>query len=248
MGMFLRRFSPLYAILIARRHLDGVYVRGLEETRALLRERPVILAATHTSWWDGQLLLVVFRALGVKARFLVDAESVQAMSYLRQMGAIPLDRHGMATTVAAIEEASAWLSGPERAVWIFPQGVLRPAHARPLGLRRGVDLLARHSGAVVVPVAMVPGWRLLHLPTWAISFGAPLEPGRDLLVRLEAALVDELDALDAFFDEDRPSPELTPLIPSVVVPFEDRFGAKIYLAFSKAFGGLVAAIGRLTGR
>jgi 1-acyl-sn-glycerol-3-phosphate acyltransferase len=242
-GLFLRTASPHYAAWIARRHLDGVWVRGLDETRALLAERPVILAATHTSWWDGQLLLVLFHQLGVPARFLIDAESVEKMGYLAKMGAIGIDRASTASSIAAMEEASAWLSGPGRALWIFPQGVLRPTHVRPLGLQRGVDLLARHSGAVVVPVALVPGWRLLHLPAWAISFGAPLPPGRDLMPRLEAALITEIEALDGFFDERRQEITLTPLIPSTVVPFEDRLGARIWLGFSRVFAALRRVIG-----
>ena len=238
MGLFLRRAAPLYAMWIARRHLDGVFVRGLESTRALLDQRPVILASTHSSWWDGQLLLVLFRALGVPAAFLVDASSVEEMSYLRKMGAIPIDAGSLTSSVAAMEEAAAVLSAPRRAVWIFPQGVLRPPDVRPLGLQRGVDLLARHSRAVVVPVAMVPGWRLLHLPSWAISFGAPLEPGRDLMERLETALVAEIEELERFFDERHQDVSLEVLVPSVVVPFERRFGARVYLFFAELWGRL----------
>ena len=231
MGLFLRHAAPLYATWLVRNHLDGLWGCGLDHLREALTRGPVILAANHVSWWDGQLVLAINRHLDVQARFLVKAESVEEMPYLRHLGAIPVDRSTASGSLASLEEAAAFLTGPGRLVWIFPQGELRPPALRPLELSRGVELLHRLSKAPIVPMAWTSGWRLLHLPAWALSIGPPLS-GRDrLMARLEEALVTQLDLLDRWFLDPTSAP-LTPIVPSVVVPFERRFGAKIYLFFA----------------
>jgi 1-acyl-sn-glycerol-3-phosphate acyltransferase len=243
MGLFLRWFAPLYATWIARRHLDGVWARDLDRLREALAKGPVILAANHVSWWDGQLLLVLHRYLGVEGRFLIKADSVDEMPYIRHLGGIPIDRRSAAGALAGLEEAAAFLTGPGRLVWIFPQGELRPPHLRPLGLERGVELLHRISKAPVLPFAWVSGWRLLHLPTWAIAVGEPISGRERFLPRLEEALVQQIDALDRWL-ADPSTAALEPVVPSVVVPFEDRFGAQLYTFVARMFGALRGLLSR----
>lgn len=244
MGLFLRRFAPLYAVWIARRSLDGVFGTGLDAVREQLKTGSVILAANHVSWWDGQLMLIVNRALGVDGRFFVVANRAQELSYLRHLGGITIDRVTVGGTLGGIEEAAAFLSGgPGRLLWIFPQGRYRPAGVRPLGLERGVSLLHRMSGAAVIPTAMLPGWRELHVPSWAIGFGAPVT-GRDrFMERLETGIVEQLDALDLWFDTPDRAP-MPALVPSVIVPFEDRLGSRFYLFWARLWGAVTGLFKR----
>lgn len=243
MGLFLRTAAPLYATWIARRHLDGVWARDLDRVREALARGPVILAANHVSWWDGQLLLVVNRYLGVEGRFLVKADSVAEMPYMRHLGGIPIDRSTASGALAGIEEAVEFLSGPGRLVWIFPQGELRPPSLRPLKLERGVELLHRLSKAPVIPFAWVSGWRLLHLPTWAIGVGEPLSGRERFLPRLEEALIGQIEGLERWI-ADPSSAALEPVVPSVIVPFEDRFGARLYMFWARLFGWLRGLVQR----
>lgn len=241
MALFLNLAAPLYARWLARRHLDGVWAHGLDRAREALAAGPLILAPNHVAWWDGQLILVLNRALGVEGKFLVNADNVDRMSYLRHLGGIPIDRSSVSGSLAAMEEAAAWLDRPGRLLWIFPQGRYRPPSARPLELHRGVELLHRLSRAPVMPVGSVTGWRDLHLPAWALSFGPPIS-GRDrLLARLEEATIAELDRLERWFDH--PDDSLEAVVPSVVVPYEDRFGSRFYLFFSDLFRWLRARLG-----
>ena len=50
--------------------------------------------------------------LGDRSIFLVKADNVEKMSYLRLMGGIPIDPTSTAGSLAAMEEAAAWLDGP----------------------------------------------------------------------------------------------------------------------------------------
>lgn len=182
---------------IARRRiaaeLDGLHVSGLAAAATLLAQRPVIFAPTHTSWWDGMVVLALDEALGGQSRVLMDAQNLDRLAFFRWVGAIPLRREAPR---AGLRAAVDFLAGPGRAVWIFPQGRQRPTTVRPLGLERGVDLLARLSGAVVVPVGLSYGFREAERPAAAVSFGGALRDPVDL----EPALVGLLGANERFFD------------------------------------------------
>jgi 1-acyl-sn-glycerol-3-phosphate acyltransferase len=181
----------------AGRRLDGVWVRGLESASAALGQGPVLFAANHVSWWDGPLAVLADDRTGADSRFLVDAANLAKLPFLRWFGAVDLDRssplaarHGLNTTVK-------WLDAPGRSVWIFPQGRQRPAHRRPLDLSRGVEWLARRSGATTIPVGIQYGWRDDSRPTAVLSLGTP---GHYDLSELTYQITQEIEAADAWLD------------------------------------------------
>jgi 1-acyl-sn-glycerol-3-phosphate acyltransferase len=242
MHLFLQRASPVYARWLARRYLDGVYVKNLETVQAAVREGPVILAGNHVCWWDGQLLLVVQKALAVEGRFLVNQTSIDRLSFIAGIGGLGVDRSSVSATLASLERAASWVAAPGRALWIFPQGRYRPQSVRPLGLQKGVRVLAKLSGVPVVPVALSYHYLDQHLPAVVIAFGEPIVGQERLVERLDAALTAELDAAQAWFDDERRAP-LPALVPSAVVPFEDGIGSRIYLFFSRVFRAVRAGFG-----
>ncbi|MCO4746773.1 MAG: lysophospholipid acyltransferase family protein [Proteobacteria bacterium] len=186
----------------ARRQLDGVFASGIERTRALLAEGPVIFAANHVSWWDGPLAVLADAETGATSQFLVDAENLAKVPFLRWFGAIDLDRSSPLAARHGLKRAVSWLDGPTRAVWIYPQGRQRPAHLRPMELKPGAGWLARKTQATVIPVAVQYGWGETAQPRAALSFGAP-NPAN-----LETALAEQRVELDAFFDGTKSMPRL----------------------------------------
>lgn len=180
--------------------LDGLHVSGLDLARESLARGPVIFACTHVAWWDVFVLLLLDEALGGRGRALMDAENLDRLPFFRWVGALPLDRSGGARARSGLRDAAAWPDAPGKALWVFPQGRQRPAHLRPLGLARGIVLLARTSGAPVVPVALDYGFREGERPAAVVRFGAPLTEARDLLPALEVALADGLSHVDRFLD------------------------------------------------
>lgn len=181
------------------RALDGVWVDGLERARSACAAGPVVFCATHVGFWDGLVLLPVDEALGTDSYALMDAAQLARLPFFSAIGAVPLDRTSSATMRRGLLAAAALLDRPGRALWVFPQGRHRPPHLRPLGLGRGHALLARRTGATVVPVALSYGFRASPSPAAVLSFGQPLVRADDV-DELEAALVDGLDRADRFID------------------------------------------------
>lgn len=177
-----------------------MHVSGLQAAREVSRERPIILAANHVGWWDSFLVIAVDQALGTEGYALMDAASIRRMPYFAWLGALPLDR---SAPRAALREAAILLDVPGRAVWIFPSGMHRPAHLRPLGFQPGIRLLGRLAPqAVVLPIAIQYAFAESNVPGAWVDIGGPVsvddaEPAVTAgLTRIDQAL----DGKDAGFE------------------------------------------------
>lgn len=188
--------------------LDGLRVSGLAEAQAELGRRPLIFAANHSAWWDGVLMVALNERLGADSRVLMDAERMKAFPWFQAFGAMPLDRTATGKSHADLAAAASHLQGPGRCLWIFPQGKHRSPNLRPLGLRRGVQVVSEATEAAVIPVSIRYEFQELAVPGAYVHFGPPVEPGPALLTRLEDALIQGLDQLTASLDAAEPPLEL----------------------------------------
>lgn len=178
-------------------------LRGLllisSRVRVLHRDRlpptgPVILASNHVSHFDPPLLSVhTPRAIDWIAMRELHATG-WSRRFFRALNTIPIQRG--APDRAALREACARLADG-RVVGIFPEGGIRDggdsllAGAEPL---RGLPLLARLSGAPVLPCAIVGSERLYNMQYWKswarapvwIFFGEPIPGGVESSELLDA--------------------------------------------------------------
>jgi 1-acyl-sn-glycerol-3-phosphate acyltransferase len=198
-----------------RRTLDGLRVAGLDSARALAAERPVIFAATHVSFWDPFVLVVLDEALGTESYAVMDEVNLCRIPFFVRIGAIPMRRD---QPRAGLRAAASMLDRPGRVVWVFPQGEHRPPHLRPLRFLPGVRLLARLAppSVAVVPVGLQYAFGQSEGPVAYASFGEPLtgaEVAADAGVeRLEEAVEEELSRIDRLLAGE-PEP-FRPLVPS----------------------------------
>lgn len=190
-----------YARHRLRRDIDGVFVDGLDAVRAVVAERPVIFACNHVSWWDAFMLVTVDAAIDGGGHAVMDEANLRRLPFFAAIGAMPIDRRGGPQLRRQLAAAAATLSGPRTSLWVFPQGRQRAAHLRPLGLEPGLRLIARRSGAAVVPVSLAYPWREAPQPSLAVAFHDVVDGGRaDLLDVVEAAIVAGLERMDLAVD------------------------------------------------
>ncbi|HNC99827.1 MAG TPA: lysophospholipid acyltransferase family protein [Myxococcota bacterium] len=177
------------------RTFDGVFVAGLGETRRLLQNGPVLFAANHRCRWDAMLLIALDEALGGQGAVLMDADNLRQFSFFRALGAIPLDRRHAAATRRGLRRGQEHLKNPGASLWIFPQGRQRPAELRPLGLQRGVELLAK--GVTTIPVSFYFQFRDTFQQCIIVRFGEPVEDPAALEAALIAGQLQAAEDVDA---------------------------------------------------
>jgi 1-acyl-sn-glycerol-3-phosphate acyltransferase len=110
--------------------------------------------------------------------------------FLSRIGAFSVRRGDARSTIETFRYTRALLERSRAAVFVFPEGALRPAPVLPLRLERGVEVLARFARARCVPLAM----RYLFLederPDVLLALGQAHPPATlpELQAHLEALL------------------------------------------------------------
>lgn len=162
----------------------------IADTEHIPRTGPAIVAANHRSYFDPLAIAVALARQGRVGRFMAKREIFDAPvvgAIARAMGAIPVDR-GSGADAPLLAAAQALAAG--EIVVILPQGTIPRGEAffeTQLVGRRGVAVLARMSGAPVVPMglwgteavwprsARVPAvWNVLDPPTVRVRAGKPI--------------------------------------------------------------------------
>lgn len=174
---------------------------------------PVVLAANHTSWWDGFLLRDVQKRLRPGARLftVVLERELRRRPFLRWMGCVGVEPGNGVSVLRLFRLLRQERRRDADSVFaVFPQGRIWPSGRRPLGFERGVSVLC----SMIAPVIVVPvGIHLEPLnraaPTAFIAIGKPQTwtSGQPDCRKLEAAVEHELDRIRRFLDrhgEDAP--------------------------------------------
>jgi 1-acyl-sn-glycerol-3-phosphate acyltransferase len=183
-------------------------VAGTEAAAALPADRPLLLVANHTSWYDGFLLREVHRRVRPESplRTLMLRDELTRAPILRWIGGVgfdpshPLSLRGALRTVQAGRGQGVVLS-------FFPQGRIYPATRRPPGFHPGVEFVMRTLAPLsVLPVALHLEMGNRVRPTAWILAGEPVEvegadrggaPGEGTLsaAGLEASVASLLDRI-----------------------------------------------------
>lgn len=154
----------------------GVSLEGIEN---LPKTGPVIVAGNHVSMIEGPLVGWAVGRVRLPS-FIVKEEMFRFPPLawtLRELGGIPLDRGGRGD-VKALRSALTVLERGGCMV-VFPEGT-RSKDGKPLKPKAGVGLLARQSGAAVVPVrARNTMSALSGERPYRLTFGKPLSAPKD---------------------------------------------------------------------
>ncbi len=167
------------------------------DSRNVPVEGAAILAVNHQSYLDPLFVgASVNRLVSFMARSSLFRNRLFG-ALVRALRAYPVERDSADT--ASIRHTMALLEAGE-VVLVFPEGT-RTCDGRIGALKRGIGVLARRSGAVVVPTLVDGAFKAwprtarLPRPAWvSISFGTPLPPGaaqsdREFADRVRQALV-----------------------------------------------------------
>jgi 1-acyl-sn-glycerol-3-phosphate acyltransferase len=162
-------------------------------------DRPLVIVANHTSWWDGFLLRDVHAALrpGAPVHTVMTATELRQHRFLSLLGAVPLQPGSPSSLLRLLRTLRRGVeSTPAMTVVFFPQGRIWPSTRRPLGFQRGVEVLLRSLGScIVLPAAIHMEPLNRAAPTAFVSLGEPRScPGTGLSAsELEAAVAERLD-------------------------------------------------------
>jgi len=147
----------------------------------------VALAVPHTSNWDGLMLLMLARSIGLPMRWMVKASALRGVggAPLRALGAIPIDRARAGNMVEQMVDA--FRAHEELVLFIPPEGT----RARVDYWKSGFYHIARGADVPVAPAYLDYGRK-------RAGIGEPIVMTGDVRA--------DMDALRAFYATKDPKP------------------------------------------
>ena len=136
--------------------------------------RLVLIAAPHSSWWDGVWGMLVKVALGIDISFMGKRELfVGPLGWLvRTLGGIPVERSSTHGVVEQMSERFA--RQPKLWLGIAPEGTRKPVKK----WRTGFWHIAHAAKVPILPV-------YFHYPERTIGIGPLFQPGDDMAADLQ---------------------------------------------------------------
>ncbi len=186
-------FRP-YAMWLFRRRFDAVYYKG--------NYRPGSLDSTvwymnHYSWWDALTPFLLNESLHKQyLRAMMDEVQIRKYPFFRKLGAFSVNRTNSRHAVQSLHYAADMLTAERMALYIFPQGAIRPEMERPIQFESGLAWLYQSCPSVdFVPVATTMNTRYSDRPRLFIHSGSPVKKSTDDRAQLSMTLSDGLTGL-----------------------------------------------------
>lgn len=176
---------------------------GVENYKERDPNVPTILFSPHCNWWDGIVMYnITHRICRKEIRLMV--EELNRFPLLRRGGAYSVNKKSPQSAVKALKYSVDLLSDLRNILCIFPQGIIRPPHFRPIKFQTGLAYIAQNAvkkyGKVnLIPIGVDYCFLRDNRPEVIVDFGKRIEltdpniERHELTYQLEKALAETCD-------------------------------------------------------
>lgn len=153
--------------------------RGEETYFEAEKDVPTILFAPHCNWWDGIVLYnTTHRIFHKEIRLMV--EELNRFPLLRHGGAYSVNKKSPQSAMKALKYSVDVVGDLRNMLCIFPQGIIRPPHFRPIEFQTGLAYIAENAlkkyGKVnLIPMAVDYAFFRDNRPEVIVEFGKRIE-------------------------------------------------------------------------
>lgn len=143
------------------------------------KEIPTILFAPHCNWWDGIVMYnITHRIFHKEIRLMV--EELNRFPLLRRAGAFSVNKKSPQSAMKALQYSVDVVGDLRNMLCLFPQGIIRPPHFRPIKFQTGLAFIAQNAvkkyGRVnLIPVAVDYCFFRDNRPEVIVDFGKRIE-------------------------------------------------------------------------
>jgi len=140
---------------------------------------PSIIYAPHSNWWDGIVLYnIAHRIFHKEIRLMI--EELNRFPLLHRGGGYPVNKKSPQSAMKALRYSVEVVQDLKNLLFIFPQGIIRPPHYRPIEFQTGLAYIAqkavKKTGRVnLVPIAIDYCFLRDNRPEVIVKFGKPVK-------------------------------------------------------------------------
>lgn len=147
-------FADLIFESMLKKKFAAIRVKNLENLNKINPDKPTIIYAPHSCWWDGILAYYLNRKV-LKLDTIGMMEDLHAMPFLRKIGAFSVDKKSPKVIKESLNFAIQNLDSAKKALFIYPQGIIRPQDYTNFKFSSGISYIASNlEGVNLVPLAI----------------------------------------------------------------------------------------------
>jgi 1-acyl-sn-glycerol-3-phosphate acyltransferase len=195
----------IYNKNLLRRRFNSLRVNNLE---LLSDNKPSIIYANHSSWWDGLVAFQISRSIKADSFIMMEEKQLRNLFFFRKLGAFSVVRENPREAVKSLKYAINLLEeNKNRTLWIFPQGKILPNDIRPIKFYNGLArIIEKTKSCVVSSLAIRYEFLGAYKPDVFIKIGQTeifgardVSNSKELTAKLEKNLTELLDELKSDF-------------------------------------------------
>jgi len=143
------------------------------------RSVQTILFAPHSNWWDGIVFYnITHRIFHKEIRLMI--EELNRFPLFSKGGAYSVNKKSAQSAMKALKYSVDLLADMRNMLCIFPQGIIRPPHFRPIEFQTGLAFIAqnavkRYGRINLIPVAFDYTFFRDNRPEVVVNFGNRIE-------------------------------------------------------------------------
>ena len=140
---------------------------------------PTILFAPHSNWWDGIVFYnITHRIFHKEIRIMI--EELNRFPILNHGGGYSVNKSSSQSVMKALQYSVDVVGDLKNLLCIFPQGIIRPPHFRPIEFQTGLAYIAKNAvkkyGRInLIPVAIDYAFFRDNRPEVVVDFGKRIE-------------------------------------------------------------------------
>ncbi len=128
---------------------------GFENYTSRDAKYPTIIFAPHCNWWDGIVLYnIAHRLCHKEIRLMV--EELNRFPLLRHGGAYSVNKKSAQSAMQALKYSIDVVGDLRNQLCIFPQGIIRPPHFRPIEFQTGMTYIAQNAAKKYGKINLIP--------------------------------------------------------------------------------------------
>lgn len=121
----------------------------------LEKDVPTIIYAPHCNWWDGIVLYnITHRIFHKEIRLMI--EELNRFPLLRRGGAYSVCKKSPQSAMKSLKYSVDVMGDMRNFLCIFPQGIIRPPHFRPIEFQTGLAYIAQKAVKKYGKINLVP--------------------------------------------------------------------------------------------
>jgi len=159
---------------LIRANFSALRIKNLSNFEMRDKNKATIFYGQHTCWWDGMVAFILCKKI-LKTDLRLMIEELHHLPVLAHIGGFSVNKKTPQSSLKSLKYSVECLQDPKRALWIFPQGIIRPPEYRPIEFASGISYIcSKLNGVNLVPVATRYQFLRSEKPEILIEIGNPM--------------------------------------------------------------------------